>query len=158
MNVPNNADREPVNNITVLSVSPGEDDHAALERIFRESEITLYPNCFLALRRCGSLASALDAVREERTPVVLFDGDGLPSAWQELVAAVKDLPAPPCLIVTSQFTDDRMWAEVLKQGGFDVIAKPFQKSDVIRIVSSACRRWRHRHAQAAAAESRPAQK
>jgi CheY-like chemotaxis protein len=151
MSVPHDAEVDPVNTITVLSVSPAEDDHGALEQVFRDSEVTLYPNCRVTLQRCASLASALAAVRENPIPIVLFDGDWHRGAWREMLATVKDLPAPPCVIVTSQLADDRLWAEALSHGAFDVVAKPFNRNDLIRIVTAAWRRWRNRHAQPAAA-------
>jgi FixJ family two-component response regulator len=154
MNVPQDTSGDPVSTITVLSVSPNENDHAALEQAFRESEVTLYPNCTLTLQRSSSIDAAFDALRGNRIPIVLFDGDWLPGAWREMAAGVKGLAAPPCLIVTSQAADDRLWAEALSHGAFDVISKPFSKTDVIRIVTAAWRRWRLRYAQtAAAAES-----
>jgi len=141
---------------TVISVSAVTEDHDALARSFRESEVTLYPNSTLTLRRCTSLEEALATLHENRIPIVVFDGDALPGSWREIIAGVKDLPAPPCLIVTSSNADDRMWAEALSHGAFDVIPKPFEKTDVIRIVSSAWRRWRLRHGEmAATAESQP---
>ena len=36
----------------------------------------------------------------------------------------------PCLIVTSRLADDRQWAELLNAGAFDLLAKPFEKSNV----------------------------
>jgi len=150
MNVTKDAGAEPLNTITVLSVSPSESEHAALEQIFGESETTLYPNCRPAVQRSGSLESALSALRESRIPIVIFDGDWLPGAWREVIAGTRDLPAPPCLIVTSESGDDRLWAEALSHGAFDVIVKPFNKNDVIRIITAAWRRWRIRYAEPAA--------
>ena len=71
-----------------------------------------------------------------------------------MAVLLKDFPAPPCLILTAKRADDRVWAEALSRGAFDVIAKPFQKAEVVRIVAAAWRRWRLRYPQtAAAAES-----
>ena len=151
---PSDPDVVPANTITVLSVGPAEEDHTILEQTFRDSEVTLYPNCRVSLQRSSNQASAFAALREQRIPIVLFDADWQLGAWREMAARIKDLSAPPCLIVTSQFADDRLWAEALRHGVFDVIAKPFDKADVIRIVTSAWRRWRLRYAPApTAAES-----
>ena len=151
MNVPHDSTGEPVSTVAVLSVSPDESDHAALERTFREAEVTLYPNCTLSLVRSSSLESAFAALQESRIPIVLFDGDWLPGAWREMAARIKSLTAPPCLIVISQRADDRLWTEALSFGAFDVIGKPLNQTDVIRIVTAAWRRWSNRYAQSAAA-------
>ena len=41
------------------------------------------------------------------------------------------------MIVTSRLADDRLWAEVLNLGGYDVLAKPFDASEVARVVGTA---------------------
>jgi CheY-like chemotaxis protein len=138
--------------ITVLSLSPAENDHAVLERTFRESSLTLYPNCRLTLQRSRSIASTVAAVREQRIPIVLCDLDGQPEAWSEIVQACKELSSPPCVIVTSRNADDRLWAETLNGGAFDLLSKPFDKSAVIRIIHSAWVHWQNRHGLADSAQ------
>jgi CheY-like chemotaxis protein len=143
--MPEPPNRHPAGTITVLSVSTAESDHAELEQIFRDSSLTLYPNCRLALHRSCTLASALGALRRTPLPVVICDRDEQPDAWREILRATRDLPAPPCLIVTSRLADDRQWAELLNAGAFDLVAKPFEKSNVIRIVQSAWVHWQSRY-------------
>ncbi len=54
-------------------------------------------------------------------------------------------PDPPLLIVTSRLADERLWAEALNLGAWDVLAKPFDADEVIRIVTIACQHWQDRH-------------
>jgi len=61
-----------------------------------------------------------------------------------LLDFAERLPAPPPVIVTSRVADERMWAEVLNLGGYDVLATPFGSEEVIRTVTSAWSLWRHR--------------
>jgi DNA-binding response OmpR family regulator len=58
------------------------------------------------------------------------------------LAAVAKLQSPPLIIVTSQFADECLWAEVLNLGGYDVLAKPFDSFEVIWLMSMAWRRWK----------------
>ena len=51
------------------------------------------------------------------------------------------MPLPPKLIVTCRLADERLWAEVLNLGGFDVLAQPFYAREVVRSVNSACSHW-----------------
>jgi DNA-binding response OmpR family regulator len=46
------------------------------------------------------------------------------------------------LIVTSDLADDRLWAEALNLGAYDVLAKPFRAAEVFRTVSLAWRQWK----------------
>jgi FixJ family two-component response regulator len=45
------------------------------------------------------------------------------------------------VIVTSRLGDDHLWAEVLNLGGYDVLAKPLDGSELFRALSSAWRNW-----------------
>jgi FixJ family two-component response regulator len=43
--------------------------------------------------------------------------------------------------VTSRLADEYLWAEALNLGAYDVLAKPFDTSEVMRVVASAWRHW-----------------
>jgi DNA-binding response OmpR family regulator len=59
--------------------------------------------------------------------------------WKDLLAAIRLLPDPPLLIVTSRLADEYLWAEVLNLGGHDVIAKPFLLAELRWVLAGA---WR----------------
>jgi DNA-binding response OmpR family regulator len=42
---------------------------------------------------------------------------------------------------SSRQQSDRLWAEALNLGAWDVLAKPFDPTEVIRSVKSAWQRW-----------------
>lgn len=48
---------------------------------------------------------------------------------------------PPLLIVAAYLADNRLWAEVLNEGGHDVLAKPFRATEVLQSLTSGFR-WR----------------
>jgi DNA-binding response OmpR family regulator len=62
--------------------------------------------------------------------------------WRDLLRECASFPAPPRLIVTSNLTDDRLWADALNLGAYDVLAKPFRAAEVFRIISLAWRQWK----------------
>jgi DNA-binding response OmpR family regulator len=47
---------------------------------------------------------------------------------------------PPRFVVATWLADDRLWAEVLDLGGFDVLQKPFEARELFRVVGLA---WRN---------------
>ena len=52
----------------------------------------------------------------------------------------------PNLVVTSRLADDRLWAEVLNLGGWDVLSTPFEAAELIRVLFAASpSRLRLRH-------------
>ncbi len=132
-------------NLTVLSVSPNGEDCVALERIFRESDWAVYTNSEWTLIASPTLASASSILRDVTIPIVFCESDLLPGTWREMLEHISLLPDPPFLIVTSRLADARLWAEALNLGAYDVLAKPFDATEVIRIASLAWQHWLERH-------------
>lgn len=130
---------------TVLSVSPYGEDGVSLERIFRESDLTLSAQSDWTLVESASLASSVSVLREMPIAIVLCESDLFPGTWREVLEHLWPLPDPPLLIVTSRLADERLWAEALNLGAYDVLAKPFSAPEVIRVLNSAWYHWRHRH-------------
>ena len=127
--------KEPSEIVTVLSVSPAEEVHFSLQGIFNHST--------WKLSKARSLASALAILRAHRTPVVLCETDLLPGTWRDLLQQIAGAPNAPAVIVSSRLADDRLWAEALNLGAWDVLARPFVRSEVFRAVSAAWRHWRN---------------
>ena len=122
--------------LTVLSVSPLRQDHLALEAILGHSKWKLL---------CGDdRVSALPLLENHDIAVVLCEADVQRRTWVDMVESFRDVPHPPSLIVTSRLADDRLWAEAINLGAWDVLAKPFSHIEVIRSVKSA---WQHWHDQ-----------
>ncbi|MBZ5622591.1 MAG: response regulator [Acidobacteriia bacterium] len=132
-------------NVTVLCVSPSHADGVSLQRIFYESGWGVYTNSKWTLIARTALDSAFSILREAPVPIVICEGDLSPGTWQEMLEYISLLPDPPLLIVISRLADDRLWAEALNLGAYDVLAKPFDAAEVIRIVSLAWRHWQDRH-------------
>jgi len=118
--------------VTVLSVSPNADDHTVLAAIFEHSKYRLRP--------CPTVESALAALSEEQIRLVLTERDLTAGSWRDILDNTFLLTAPPALIVTSRLADEYLWAEALNLGAYDVLAKPFDASEVMRVIDSA---WRH---------------
>jgi FixJ family two-component response regulator len=43
----------------------------------------------------------------------------------------------PCVILVSGVLDERLWAEVVGHGGYEVLAKPLQAEQAIRVIKLA---------------------
>jgi len=69
----------------------------------------------------------------------------MPGTWREMLAEAAQLLPPPFLIVTCRLADERLWAEALNVGAYDVLAKPFDAAEVIRVVSLAWLHWKDLH-------------
>ena len=62
--------------------------------------------------------------------------------WRRLLKDMASLSVPPNLIVSSRLADQRLWAEVLNLGGYDVLMTPFEPEEVLRVTLAARRHWR----------------
>lgn len=130
---------------TVLSLEPSLKDQTALERIFTGSNWPLCPGLKWKLKGTATVRSALAAIRRTPVPLVLCGCDVQPDAWKEMLEQFPILAEPPFLIVTSRLADERLWVEALNLGAYDVLAKPFDRTEVTRAVNSACLRWQGQH-------------
>jgi DNA-binding NtrC family response regulator len=129
--------------LTVLSVSPVDEDHSSLQAIIGKSKWILL--------KARNLISALALLQQHEVGVVLCERDLLPGTWIDVLEHIMALTNAPSMIVASRLADDRLWAEALNLGAWDVLAKPFNKIEVIRSVHSAWRRWHDQiHMRAAA--------
>ena len=129
--------------LTVLSVSPLDEDHSSLQAIVGHTKWLLL--------KARDLVSTLVLLQQHEVAVVLCERDLLPGTWIDVLKHVNSLPNTPSLIVTSRLADDRLWGEALNLGAWDVLAKPFDRTEVIRSVHSAWRRWHDQiHMRAAA--------
>ena len=84
-----------------------------------------------AVRAAQSAEEALDHLSRHTTPVVICESSLPDGDWRDL------LDKAPRLIVTAREADDELWAEVLNLGGYDVLAQPFDETEVSRVVALA---------------------
>lgn len=121
-------------NITLLTVSTDGSDYQMLRQIFHHQDWQI------ARARTCQEAGRLMAEREPA--VVICDmnlGDG---CWRQLLEQAQSLEHPPMIVVVAPSADNNLWSEVLNLGGYDVLLRPFEKTEVIRVISMAWRHWR----------------
>jgi DNA-binding NtrC family response regulator len=138
--------QESSSNALVLAVFSSEEDRTALGEIFGGLGWSLRAATTVTEARSLLNRSFIGAVICESS---FPDGNG----WTDLLAVIQDLIEPPPLIVADRLADERLWAEVLNLGGYDLLAKPFQAREVLDSVSTACR-WRENRDRAIAARLR----
>jgi len=137
------------NQIAVLSVGFSKEDNVGLFDIFARSQWSLSPDSEWRLDTSRTLDSALRVLRDRQVPIVLCERDLEGNSWKDLLEQLTLLPEPPCVIVASRLADERLWAEALNLGAYDVLAKPLDSREVLRVLSSA---WLHREGRGEAAD------
>jgi DNA-binding NtrC family response regulator len=119
----------PDQQIRVLSVSPDENDHSELLRILDE-----LPFHVTAVRSDREAAASLDSGQFD---VILCECRLPDGTWLGILNRIAAATAKPLLIVTSRLADASLWAEVLNLGGYDLLAKPFNRQEVRHVLTSA---------------------
>ena len=146
-NVMNDA-KDPFPKLTVLLVSSFGEDHDRLDEILRHSNWQRY--------EARSQREALAFWEACPTPVVICEAALPDGTWNDLYGRLLAMQRPPAFIVTSWLADDRLWAEALNLGAYNVLAKPLQAQEVFHVVSLGWRLWKNQaeqpvpHAQTAA--------
>jgi len=120
--------------VTVLAVSPFDEDHIFLTHLFSHSNWRMH--------QARSCSEALKLLRQHSIPVVLCEAEMPDQGWKRILAELGRLPESPLLIVTSHLADDALWAEVLNLGGYDLLMKPFDRLEVLRVIGLAWLHWK----------------
>jgi len=115
----------------LLVVSGDEEMHASLGNI-------LLRDC--ELYRASGLHDALPSVRRFHPWVVVCDQNLADGDWRDVLRDLETEQRTPPLIVSSRLADERLWAEVLNLGGYDLLANPFAATEVRRVVQMAAHR------------------
>jgi DNA-binding NtrC family response regulator len=96
------------------------------------------------IREVSCYGEAVGILNRCRIAVTICDTDMEDGNWQSLLADLQGRPEPPNLIVSSRLADERLWAEVLNLGGYDVLQQPFDGGEVLRVTGMAWADWHER--------------
>ena len=120
-------------NGTVLFVGSDACEHSSLRQIFDDSP--------WEFQGTFTIRDGLDLLRRTHHQIgvvicerVLPDGD-----WKIVLTELDSTPdRPTTLIVSSRLADERLWAEVLNLGAFDLLlGSPFVAEEVLRVTQCA---------------------
>ena len=107
---------EPIASQTVLAIFPVGEDCELLTSILGPANWQVH---FIR-----TLEEARVALRASSFGVVMSAASFSDShCWKDLLREMQDLASPPPLIVADRLADERLWAEVLNLGGYDLLAR-----------------------------------
>ena len=95
-----------------------------------------------------SHVDAWEAMNRLNSPVILYDRDWPNAEWRTTVQALASSPHHCCVILASRVADDYLWQELIRCGGYDLLAKPFRADDVARALKLAVSYWKSARAAA----------
>lgn len=117
-------------NITLLAICPNKEDRQSLENFLDHDRWTV--------QGVPTLREATKLLRAKPS-LIVCEKDLPDGTWKDVFRAAGGLDNPPPFVVVSRLADERLWAEVLNWGGFDVLLKPFEPSEVRRVMGMALR-------------------
>ncbi len=119
--------------LEIVLASPQRLDRDCLAGILCGFKCSLH--CF---RTCSETVSFLS---EHSVGVVISDACLPDGTWKDLLGCTSLLADAPNVIVTSRLADERLWAEVLNLGGYDLLVAPYEADEVVRIAVQAWLDW-----------------
>lgn len=128
-------------NITLLTVNSNPEDRQSLHSILDSNGWTIQ-----------GAKSIREATRflQDRPSMILCEQTLPDGSWKDIFREAQKLDNPAAFVVASRIADQRLWAEVLNLGGFDVLIQPFDRSEVKRVMSMASRHANREHVFCAA--------
>ena len=93
----------------------------------------------------SSVEWATKMLKRDQIRIAICERDLQPGTWKDLLEQTATMPHSPLVIVTCRLADERLWSEVLNEGGYDVLAKPFDRTEAIRVVEGAFQYWQNQH-------------
>lgn len=89
------------------------------------------------LSRADTWQGALRLPSGREASHFLYQHSPTDRTWVDALGAASSLPSKPSFILTSRLGDERLWAEVLNRGGYDLLLQPFDPVEVTRVVAAA---------------------
>ena len=117
----------------VLLASERDDDYQTLQALLQDTKWSVV--------RALSLGEVCGFCDCSVSPVILVDRHFQGSNWRSTVSSLLNPAASRCLILLSDVSDSYLWNELVQHGGFDVIARPFERSEVLRTLAFAQRHY-----------------
>jgi len=116
--------------IRVIGVFATAEDRASLREFF---------NNFRWTSQFVDSCSTLDQVLWPFEPdVVLTDSElARGESWKDILRSAQERPTRIPVVVSSRLADERLWAEVLNLGAYDLLVKPFIAAEVQSVVGAA---------------------
>jgi len=129
--------------ITLLAIDPNQEDFHSLLRILGTDGWNI--------RGASSLREATTLMNESLPDLILCEKDLSDGTWKDVFREAERLRRHTRFVVVSRHADERLWAEVLNLGAFDMILKPFDSTEILRMARWACHRDFPEQAAAASA-------
>lgn len=94
-------------------------------------------------RRVRELRDFREETQKSCPRVVVCEQQLPDGTWKDVLEISGAMHHPAPVVVTSRLADERLWAEVLNLGGYDLLAKPLDRREVFRTMNLAWQHWKN---------------
>jgi DNA-binding NtrC family response regulator len=91
----------------------------------------------IRLYHSATLQDAESTLKLTRSRVLLTNTKCRNGNWRDALALSVRMHPPAALVVAARIADENLWLGVLEQGAYDLIVKPFQAAELIRVLRNA---------------------
>jgi DNA-binding NtrC family response regulator len=91
--------------------------------------------------RANSITDGLSTLVNHKINTIVTGCDLEDGSWLEMINALQPCRNAPRVLVASSHADNRLWLDVLEHGGYDLLAVPFDRNEIVRLASSAYLSW-----------------
>ena len=89
------------------------------------------------IRRAGELPEALEILRSQTAPLVIFDWDENGQDWRLSLDRLCAAPGHPCVLLASRVLDENLRQEVMRFRGYDVLPRSADREEIVRTIQFA---------------------
>lgn len=97
------------------------------------------------LKLLDTVDQAVSTADSEPVALIIVDRDVSEHDWRRSVQILANTLSTPCVLLASSVVDPYLFQELVKHGGFDVIPKPIQSKELVRLGRLAFAFWRNQH-------------
>jgi DNA-binding response OmpR family regulator len=120
--------------VCVLHLSPWQEERDLLSKIVVDTKWKIV--------HAATLREASAVMRTMVTPVLVTETALPDGTWPDIVREASRYTPSPRLVATYRFSESDRVDYLLASGAYDVVAKPFDLSEVIQSISFAWMRWK----------------
>jgi DNA-binding response OmpR family regulator len=93
-----------------------------------------------------TIEHALLTANSGNVALFVVDRDLVELDWRPYVQKFAKTRSAPCILLASPVVDRYLFEELVKQGGFDVVPKPIETGQLLRLSRLAIAYWKNRRA------------
>jgi len=91
--------------------------------------------------RAHSITDGLSTLVNHKINTIVTSCELEDGSWLEMINALQPCRNAPRVLVAWSHADNRLWLDVLEHGGYDLLAIPFDRNEIVRLTSSAFLSW-----------------